>query len=66
VAADPARLRQTLGGRSGGPVNGLLHHHQGHDPDRMRIGFGNAVWSNQHRFLGVKPFYEALSGGSSA
>src|SRR6202045_648419 len=27
----PARLRQTLGGRSGGPISGLLHHHQGHN-----------------------------------
>src|ERR1700730_8667489 len=27
----PARLRQTLGGRSGGPSSGLLHHHQGHN-----------------------------------
>src|SRR6202045_1854418 len=28
----PARLRQPLGGRSGGPISGLLHHHQGHNP----------------------------------
>jgi len=26
-----ARCRQILGGRYGRPINGLLHHHQGHD-----------------------------------
>ena len=39
----PARLRQTLGGRSGGPVSGLLHHHQGHDPDASIIGGSDSI-----------------------
>src|SRR5437763_13741872 len=33
----PARLRRTLGGRSGGPVSSLLHHHQGHDRQKLLL-----------------------------
>jgi len=36
VAANRPACARPLGGRSGGPVSGLLHHHQGHDRERPR------------------------------
>jgi Clp protease len=57
----PARRRQTLGGRPGGPVSGLLHHHQGHDLERVRKDTERNYWMSASEAIDYGLAYKIIS-----
>ena len=55
MAADRPTRRQTLGGRSGGSVGGVLHHYRGYDPTKqttktaLKVGFHHFDCAERYR-----------------